>query len=94
MSVHDAAEASQKYTCPVVTGVAPASTVAVSDTTVPEVTIVTLPPLDVIANAVVVADTACAETDANIAKKKIAGKIAEFQIRSELVCGIAVLPSK
>jgi choline-glycine betaine transporter len=54
MSVQLAAAALQKLTWPTVTGVVPASTVAVRVTTVPEVTVVTALPLDVIAMVVVV----------------------------------------
>jgi S-adenosylmethionine/arginine decarboxylase-like enzyme len=45
MSVQYLAAASQKFTCPGVTGVVPVVTVAVSVTTLPEATVVmTLPP--------------------------------------------------
>jgi hypothetical protein len=41
MSVHELTDASQKSTCPAVTGVEPALTVAVKVTTVPEAALVT-----------------------------------------------------
>ena len=55
MSVQDFAVASQKFTCPTVTAVPAAVTVAVSVTTLPDVTIVTALPPDVTAIVVVVA---------------------------------------
>lgn len=55
MSVQYLAEASQKFTCPVFTLVAPAITVAVSVTTLPEATVVTEPPPELTARVVVVA---------------------------------------
>jgi hypothetical protein len=61
MSVQCAAEASQKFTCPGVTGVAPAFTDAVSVTTLPEATVVTALPPEVTARIVVVAALVCAE---------------------------------
>ena len=55
------AEASQKFTWPGVTAVVPALTVAVSTTTLPEVTVVTALSPEVTARAVVVVALACAE---------------------------------
>jgi hypothetical protein len=49
------AEASQKFTCPVVTAVPPTCTVAVSVTTLPEATVVTAPPPEVTVRVVAVA---------------------------------------
>jgi hypothetical protein len=54
MSVQLAAVASQKFTCPPVTGAVPVLTVAVSVTALPEVIDVTGPFFDVIVSAVVV----------------------------------------
>src|SRR6185437_14977414 len=58
ISVQNAAAASQNFTCPVVTGAAPALTVAVRVTTLPGATVVTALPPDVTARAVVVAEAA------------------------------------
>jgi hypothetical protein len=55
MSVQKAADASQKFTCPGVTGIPPAFTVAVSVTTLPDATVVTAAPPDVTESIVVVA---------------------------------------
>jgi hypothetical protein len=55
MSSQWGAVASQNFTCPVVTGVVPATTVAVSVTTVPLATVVTALPLLATASVVVVA---------------------------------------
>jgi hypothetical protein len=60
MSVQLLAVASQKFTCPGVTGVEPASTVAVSVTTLPEATVVTVLPAEVTARVVEVTDFVCA----------------------------------
>jgi hypothetical protein len=60
MSVQYVALASQKATCPGVTAVAAAVTVAVRVTAVPEPTVVTAAPADVIARVVVVAGFAWA----------------------------------
>ena len=60
MSVQYFAVASQKFTCPVVTAVDPAVTVAVSVTTVPEVTVVTGPDAEVTTSVVVVDALVCA----------------------------------
>jgi hypothetical protein len=49
------ANASQNFTCPIVTAAAPAFTVAVSVTTLPAATVVTVLPPDVTARVVVVA---------------------------------------
>jgi hypothetical protein len=48
MSVQYVAAASQKVTCPMVTGVVPAVTVAVSVTTLPEEIVVTALPAEVV----------------------------------------------
>jgi len=56
-----AAEASQKFTWPTVTGVLPAKTVAVKVTTLGEATVVTALPPEVTAKVVVVEDAAQAE---------------------------------
>jgi hypothetical protein len=53
------AEASQKFTCPVVNAVAPALTFAISVTTLPKATVVTALPPEVTARVVAVA--VCAE---------------------------------
>jgi hypothetical protein len=55
MSVQWVAAALQKLTWPTVTGVVPASTVAVSVTTLPEVSVVTALPPEATASVVVVA---------------------------------------
>jgi hypothetical protein len=55
MSVQCAADASQKFTCPVVTAVVPVFTVAVSVTTLLDATVVTVLPPDATARVVVVA---------------------------------------
>jgi hypothetical protein len=60
MSVQAFAEASQKATCPIVTGVEPALTAAVSVTTVPEPTLVTGVVPEAIVRVVVVVDFDCA----------------------------------
>src|ERR1017187_9670030 len=62
MSVQYIAAASQKFTCPIVTGVVPAFTVAVSVTTLPAATVVTVLPPDVTARVVVAAGAAQART--------------------------------
>jgi hypothetical protein len=54
MSVQYVAAASQKVTCPMVTGVVPAVTVAVSVTTLPEEIVVTALPAEVTPRVVVV----------------------------------------
>ena len=54
------AEASQKFTCPVVNAVDPAFTVAVSVTTVPEAIVVTGADAEVTASVVVVDALVCA----------------------------------
>jgi hypothetical protein len=54
------ADASQKFTCPVVNGVDPAVTVAVSVTTLPDDTVKTGPLPEVTASVVAVAVLACA----------------------------------
>jgi len=54
MSEQYAAEASQKFTCPTVSVAVPAVTVAVSVTTLPEATVVTGMPPEVIAKVVVI----------------------------------------
>ena len=54
MSVQLGAVASQKFTCPTVTDVVPALTVAVSVTALPEVIVVTVPLVAVMASVVVV----------------------------------------
>jgi hypothetical protein len=60
MSAHNVVDASQKFTCPTVTGVAPAATVAVSVTTLPNATeVVALSP-ELNASVVVVAVCALA----------------------------------
>jgi hypothetical protein len=61
MSVQYSAVASQKFTSPVVTGVVPAITVAVSVTTAPDATVVTALPLLFTASVVVVAVPANAD---------------------------------
>ena len=58
MSVQWVAVASQKFTCPGVTGLLPAVTVAVSVTTLPDVTVVTELPPEVTARVVVVVASA------------------------------------
>ena len=55
ISVQCGAEASQKLTCPAVTGVVPTLTCAVRSTAVPGVTLVTVDPPDVTLNVVDVA---------------------------------------
>ena len=70
ISVQYFAEASQKFTCPVVTGTAPAWTEAVRVITLPEVTVVTVLPPEVSTRDVVVEGFACA--DATIQGAKIA----------------------
>ena len=54
MSVQYGADASQKFTCPGVTGASPAITVAVSVIALPEVTVFTALPRDVTPSMVVV----------------------------------------
>jgi hypothetical protein len=66
MSVQYFAVASQKLTCPVVTAVLPAFTVAVSVTTLPDVTVATVVPPDVTARVVVVGVEADAQVPAPI----------------------------
>jgi hypothetical protein len=68
MSVQYVAEASQKLTCPVFTLVEPAITVAVSVTTVPEATVVTEPPPELMARVVVVAPLPAQACDAPASK--------------------------
>ena len=60
MSRQYAAVASQKFTCPVVNDVVPDVTVAVSVTTVPDVTVVTGLPAAVIASLIAVDALVCA----------------------------------
>ena len=60
MSMQYAAVASQKFTCPVVNDVVPAVTVAVSVTTVPDVTVVTGPPAALIVSVIAVDALVCA----------------------------------
>jgi hypothetical protein len=62
MSAQYFAVASQKLTCPVVTAVLPALTVAVSVTMLPDATVVTVFPPDVNARVVVVGVEANAQT--------------------------------
>jgi hypothetical protein len=59
-SVQLLAEASQKFTWPTVTAVDPASTVAVSATTLPAATVATAPAPEVTANVVTVGGGAAA----------------------------------
>jgi hypothetical protein len=58
MSVQYVAAASQKFTCPITTAADPDFTIAVSVTTLPESTVVTVLPADVIAKAVEVSAVA------------------------------------
>ena len=60
MSVQYVAVASQKFTCPAVNEVVPAVTVAVSVTTVPDVTVVTWLPAAVTASVIAVDAPVCA----------------------------------
>ncbi|MFP5207849.1 MAG: hypothetical protein ACLGRW_01020 [Acidobacteriota bacterium] len=62
MSVQYFADASQNFTCPTVTAALPAFTVALSVTTLPEATVVTVVPPDVKASVTVVG----VEADASI----------------------------
>ena len=62
MSVQMLAEASQKFTWPTVTALAPAFTVAVSATTLPVGTVVTAPAPEVTANVVTVGGSVAAQT--------------------------------
>jgi hypothetical protein len=66
MSAQLVAVASQTFTCPTVTGADPATTVAVNVTTLPEVTVDTTLPPEVIAKVVVVG-----VATAGIAKRNI-----------------------
>jgi hypothetical protein len=66
MSVQYVTVASQKFTCPIVSAVVPALTDAVSDTTLPEATVVTELPPEVTARLVVVAVLVCAEATRHI----------------------------
>ncbi len=94
MSSQYFAEASQKLTLPVVTGVVPAVTVAVRVTTVPEATVDTALPLDVMVRVVVVGaavatagDGAVARTKTTARAGKIPGKEMRFTVKSPSFLG-------
>jgi hypothetical protein len=68
------AAASQKFTCPLVTAAAPVFTVAVNVITLPDSTVVTVPPPDVATRVVVSVDTTKAHS---VPPQKIIARIVE-----------------
>ena len=71
MSVQYFAEASQKFTCPLVKAVPDAFTVAVNVITLPEATVVTCVAFEVTARVVTVVDFVCAGADVHNPKATV-----------------------